>query len=105
MTAPEPTWTDALASALPAGVMVPLVNDWHAREIAAFQAERLAESGYVLLHPEYVDEATIERLARAISSYAHVLDEPEQIRFCTEDVLAALAAAPGPTDDEAVTPA
>lgn len=58
---------DALASALPAGIVFdfPQGDQWGAREIAEFQAEELAESGYVLLHPEYVDEATIERLAEA----------------------------------------
>lgn len=37
------------------------------------------------------DEATLMELDRRVDSYARVLDDPEQVRACTEDVLAALA--------------
>lgn len=54
-----------LASALPRGIRHTdnYFNNrsWSAQEIATYQAEQLAESGYVLLRPESVDEATIER--------------------------------------------
>jgi hypothetical protein len=46
----------ALASALPRGVELrppkPGSDIWYAREIAEFQAERLAESGYRLVHAD-----------------------------------------------------
>lgn len=37
------------------------------------------------------DEATLMELDRRVDSYARVLDDPEQVRACTEDILAALA--------------
>lgn len=42
---------DALASCLPAGVVLDFGqgDKWHARRIATFQAQRLAEAGYALV--------------------------------------------------------
>lgn len=58
---------NALASTLPAGIRYFVDLDkqriWRAQEIAKFQAERLAESGYLLA---YIDDETVERVARAI---------------------------------------
>jgi hypothetical protein len=60
----------ALASALPAGIRYFVDLDlhkqriWRAQEIAAFQAERLAESGYVLVPvAEYPPQSFAEHLA------------------------------------------
>lgn len=43
----------ALASSMPAGIRFRLADlnvDWRAAQIAEFQAERLAEAGYVLIY-------------------------------------------------------
>lgn len=59
---PDP---NALASALPAGVTA---NDgrWHAAEIAQFQADRLAETGYRLVHTDASPQTFAEHTAQAI---------------------------------------
>jgi hypothetical protein len=44
----------ALASALPAGITYDSSIHWTATDIAAFQAERLAESGWRLVHVDEV---------------------------------------------------
>lgn len=58
---------DALASALPAGIHYDAAANlrWDTARVARFQAEKLAEAGYVLVHTA-PDEATVERLARAL---------------------------------------
>jgi hypothetical protein len=61
----------ALASALPAGINYDTAvhagtkPDWRAADIAAFQAERLAESGWRLVHAD--DPSFAEHTAKAIS--------------------------------------
>lgn len=48
----------ALASALPAGIRYDGFTTalvWRAKEIAAFQAERLAEAGYTLARAEVIE--------------------------------------------------
>lgn len=108
--------TNALASALPAGISYETAPDgagmtWRVPEIAAFQAECLAQTGYVLLHPETLarDEATVERLAEVFRSEWHAADERgeagQRVTHGLRAVLAALAAAPDPDSgqDEGVS--
>jgi hypothetical protein len=68
----------ALASALPAGVELrpsyPGSDVWYARDIAAFQAERLAESGYRLI---YVDEPPQTFAAHTAEALALIHDHVE----------------------------
>jgi hypothetical protein len=68
---------NALASALPAGIEYP-ANDspagkawkarWHAPDIARFQAERLAESGYrlVYLGDDHTAAQQVEDVERSV---------------------------------------
>lgn len=104
MTARTP---DVLASALPAGITYDAAVNlrWDTTRIARFQAERLAEAGYVLVHPETLvrDEAVVERLAQAISPALFASNRPDQkvgpatlyergiARSNVQSVLAALA--------------
>lgn len=63
----------------------------------------LAESGYVLLHSEHVDDATVERVARAIHStcYDGVLGFNGHMEADRRAALAALTALAAPPADEA----
>jgi hypothetical protein len=64
----------ALASALPAGISYILGSerdDWTAADIATFQAERLAESGYQLVYrptsAELIRQSFAEHTAEALA--------------------------------------
>jgi hypothetical protein len=64
----------ALASALPAGISYILGSerdDWTAANIAHFQAERLAESGWRLVHEDDPPQSFAEHYAAAL---ARVID-------------------------------
>lgn len=56
---------NALASALPAGISYDVSDNhrWSAQGIAHFQAERLTESGYLLV---CADDKTVDRVARIL---------------------------------------
>lgn len=102
----------ALASALPAGISYDVdILRWRAKDIAAFQADRLAEQGWVLVRLD--DEATVERVARAL--WEAIVRPTNPASFMAQEhwkftrswyvdharhALAALAARPGGTDTE-----
>lgn len=101
----------ALASALPTGDDLPWIAVPHRERIAAFQADRLAEQGWVLVRLD--DEATVERVARAL--WEAIVRPTNPASFMAQEhwkftrswyvdharhALAALAARPGGTDTE-----
>lgn len=68
---------NTLAAALPAGTGTSQAPDWSTYDVAAFQAVRLAEAGYVLVKPSPWDEladAAIRRrnaVLTAVGEFVH----------------------------------
>jgi hypothetical protein len=70
----------ALASALPAGITFdvgPHERLWRARRIAQFQAERLAESGWRLVHADDPPQTFAEHTAEALALIHDHVEVPE----------------------------
>ena len=71
----------ALASALPAGISYGDMEEdgWQLRaaEIAAFQAERLAESGWRLVHTDDRPQTFAEHTAEALALIHDHVEVPE----------------------------
>ena len=73
----------ALASALPAGIsydtglIIGIRSAWRAEQIAAFQAERLAESGWRLVHADDRPQTFTEHTAEALALIHDHVEVPE----------------------------
>jgi hypothetical protein len=67
----------ALASALPAGITYDEYGLFSGRDIAAFQAERLAEAGWRLVHADDPPQTFAEHTAEALALIHDHVEVPE----------------------------